>query len=406
MFSDASTIDDPGQRLLPLQQGLAELAHLWRPQPYKAVPAWCAQYPALSNALRALDEETLAQLMADGEAAARYVVGHLPVAEAESLAALRALSEVEMATPAAPAKADSPHWQWDVPGRKWAQISAFADALGAPQAPLLEWCAGKGHLGRLLAARWSQPVTSLERDGVLCERGRALAERSRVQQQFTVLDVLTPAATAQLAGRHPLALHACGELHRQLLREAVYSACVAIDIAPCCYHLGHKGDYQPLSAQMQLVLSRDDLRLAVTQTATAAPREQRRRDQEMAWKLGLDLLRREHSANADYLPLRPINKAWLNMSYREFCHALAAREGWPLPADVDWSRSEAQGWQRQREVMRLGIVRAAFARVVEMCVVLDLSSYLSEQGYRVQLRQFCQTSLTPRNILISARKGH
>ena len=37
-----------------------------------------------------------------------------------------------------------------VPGRKRAQIEAFAAHLPAAGLPLLEWCAGKGHLGRRL----------------------------------------------------------------------------------------------------------------------------------------------------------------------------------------------------------------------------------------------------------------
>ena len=41
---------------------------------------------------------------------------------------------------------------------------AFARALGPLQAPPLEWCGGKGHLGRYLAAQWQQPALTVEWD--------------------------------------------------------------------------------------------------------------------------------------------------------------------------------------------------------------------------------------------------
>ena len=53
----------------------------------------------------------------------------------------------------------------DVPGRKWQQIEAFGAALTFTQTPAhwLDWCAGKGHLGRRLLQP-GQHLTCLEYD--------------------------------------------------------------------------------------------------------------------------------------------------------------------------------------------------------------------------------------------------
>jgi hypothetical protein len=60
----------------------------------------------------------------------------------------------------------------DVPGRKWQQIEAFGAAAFA-QTPThwLDWCSGKGHLGRLLHT--GQQLTCLEYDPALIAAGQA-----------------------------------------------------------------------------------------------------------------------------------------------------------------------------------------------------------------------------------------
>ena len=45
-------------------------------------------------------------------------------------------------------------------------------------------------------------------------------------------------------------------------------------------------------------------------------------------------------------------------------------------------------------------VRHAYQRPLEQWLLLDQCMYLEEQGYAVQLRQFCETSVSPRNLLV------
>jgi hypothetical protein len=56
--------------------------------------------------------------------------------------------------------------------------------------PVLDWCGGKGHLGRLLALAWEVPVHTLEIDPGLCVAGTDLAVRAKVNQTFVVADAL------------------------------------------------------------------------------------------------------------------------------------------------------------------------------------------------------------------------
>jgi hypothetical protein len=390
--------EDPTERLRALEALLSAYAWLWRPQPFKeARPAWVLRAPDLGRELLTLSEAELDRLSLDRPALIRRLARHLP-----DLAVLEPLCALPSATPRALHDL-GPHFDWCIPGRKRAQIQGFAEAVGPLEGPVVEWCGGKGHLGRLLALHWDVPVTTVERDVHLCTGGEALARRAHAPQRFLRADALDPGAAVLLRGHHPVALHACGSLHRTLLEQASAARVPALHLAPCCYHLGVRGRYRPLYAGSRLRLDRDDLRLAVTETATCARREIGLRDREMAWKLGFDRLRRSLTGEDRYRPLRPIEKRWLSLGFAGFCRALARREGLKLPAGADWEGLESEGWRRRAEVMRLGLVRLGVRRALEVWVVLDLAAGLRDRGYRVDVSAFCPPAVTPRNCLISAR---
>lgn len=386
------------QRQRSLDQVLHGTRSLWHPQPFRdARPAWCGEYPALSGELLALADAEVEVLNNEGDAARVFLARHLPeVAGLESLADL----PIRAATPRVEHGA---RWAWEIPGRKQQQIEAFAAAARPSAVPVLDWCAGKGHLGRLLALQWQLGVNSLEIDPVLCHEGAQLAAKARVEQNFLCQDALT-ATGCFLPNQHAVALHACGNLHRTLIRDGAEAGVARFDVAPCCYHRGVADFYQPLSGVLQTGLTRDDTRLAVTETVTASPRLRRQRDKEMAWKLGFDALRRVVTGEASYRSFKPVPAAWFRDDFAGFARQMAQREGLLLATQTALAEFEQAGWRRQREVMRLSIVRHAFRRSLEVWLVLDLAMFLERQGYDVQLGSFCARQLTPRNLLISAQR--
>lgn len=379
-----------------LDAALLSYRDLWHPQPFRdARPAWCAAWPALAAELLDLPESDVAPLNAAGAPGLALLARHIP-----AVADLGRLAEL----PVIPGKAQpeqGAHWAWEIPGRKRQQIEAFAAAASYGGQPVLDWCGGKGHLGRLLALSWQAQVRTLDIDPVLCAAGEALAQRAGVRQDFVVSDALTVAEWPR-AGQHAVALHACGELHRRLIRDGAEQRVGRFDVAPCCYYRGVGERYQPLSQRQRLVLTRDDTRLAVTETVTAAPRQARQRDREMAWKLGFDAYRRAVCGDV-YRSFKSIPSAWMRGEFAEFLLLVARREGLPVPSSRRAGEFETLGWQRRHEVMRLSIVRHAFRRAIEVWLVLDLAGYLEERGYQVELGRFCDRQLTPRNLLISAR---
>lgn len=387
------------QRFQQLDALLSDYAWLWRPQPFKQVrPDWCERLPELTDRLLNLTEQELTRLTRDDAALFELLSQQLP-----ALGELPALIELPPRE-AEPLKDLGPHFATDIPGRKWQQIVAFTAAAQRSDQTVLEWCGGKGHLGRFVSAQWQQPVRTLELQAELCREGERMAQRVGVSQQFKQGDALSPESQSLLQHHHPLALHACGGLHRRLLTDAIASHVTALDLAPCCYHLYGGETYRPFTNNTLLQPAYDDLRLAITETVTAKPRQVRLRDREMAWKLGFQQLMSQLRKQDSYITIHTIDKQWLNLDFAGFCHQLAQQIDFTLPDSLDWQQFEQMGWQRQHEVMRLSLVRHAFRRPMELWLVLDMVNHLQDNGYQVQLGTFCDTDVTPRNILISARK--
>lgn len=372
---------------------------LWRPAPFTQLTLpWEQEHRELAAALR---HQTLAQ--AEQLHAALPTQG-LPAPWPTLTATAAELCRLDDLQPRAAAHASEPP---AVPGRKWLQIKAFAAALQFERRPghWLDWCAGKGHLGRALAADGGK-LTALEIDPTLTAAAVQLSQRANVAATHLTCDVMQQ--RNPLGSEHTaVALHACGDLHARLIETTVANRCGQLALAPCCYNRTQAQRFVPLSAlasRSALHLSRDELGVASRETATAGARVRRQRDQSMAWRLGFDLLQREARGSDTYLPTPSLPSAWLQKSFADYCRDLAHLKAVELPAKVDWPHLEQAGWQRLATVRNLELVRALFRRPLEVWLFLDRVLYLEESGYRVRTGEFCPRAVTPRNLMLIAER--
>lgn len=394
------------QRFAELDGWLYQHQPLWRPKPFTQLTLdWEADWPELASWLRG-------RTLAEAE-----VAHHQPqlLDAPEPFKHLAAESQRFSLLP---------RWQSDcaehfpeplhrhIPGRKWQQITAFASVATAqleqPVSHWVDWCAGKGHLGRLLAWQGGQPLTCLEQNPALSQAGAALSAALSVDAQHLNADVLA-ANTAKKLHPHDslVALHACGQLHVSLLQQAVAGHCQQLALSPCCYNRIKSEQYQPLSQiglNALLRLSKDDLALPLQETVTAGRRERDQRDRSMAWRLAFDLWQREARGLDEYLPTPSKLPGGNAKGIADFCRNLAAHHQLQLSEPLSWQALESLGWQRLAQVRNLELMRGLFRRPLEIWLLLDRALYLQEAGYRVQLGEFCAPSLTPRNLLLLAEK--
>jgi hypothetical protein len=394
---------DLQSRFHALDTFLLEHQDLWRPKPFTHRHLqWEAQHPELSTWLR--------QRSLDQAEAAHNHPEQLDAPQPFAAIAQqsKALSDVD-ALPRIDLESVSSRMSVDVPGRKWQQIEAFASSLSFTDTPThwLDWCSGKGHLGRRLAHH-GQALTCLEYDAKLVEAGEQLSHKLGITAQHLQQDVMADDTATQLNATHtPVALHACGDLHVRLMLLASDAHCQTMAIAPCCYNRIASDHYQPLSTEglaSSLQLSLDDLGLPLSETVTAGARVRRQRDTSMARRLAFDLLQRQLRGIDDYLPTPSLPSAWLDKPFADYCRDLAELKQLPEPGTQDWPALEATGWQRLAEVRNLELLRNLFRRPLELWLILDRALYLQQRDYHVRIGTFCDSHITPRNLLILAER--
>lgn len=299
------------------------------------------------------------------------------------------------------------HFSAGIKGRKWHQIQGFSQAI-TPVSPVLEWCAGKGHLGKVIAFQHQAEVISLEWQASLCQVGQREAEQRQLAQHFLHADVLKGEGVKPLQQvNSAVALHACGDLHTTLIEQGIDAQLQYLAISPCCYHLTQAQHYQPLSLagrQAQTTLTQDNLKLAVKEVATAGQREQRLKQLELSYRLGFDAWQRQAIGQDHYLNVPSCHKALLREGFIAFAKWAAEQKSLSQHlAQHPLDGFERIGQQRAERVVKVEAICQFFRRPLELWLVLDRALRLQEAGYHITVEEFCDKALTPRNFLIRAQ---
>nr|WP_235015220.1 SAM-dependent methyltransferase [Oceanicoccus sp. KOV_DT_Chl] len=166
---------------------LAASQNLWGPQPFinDDLP-WFHSHPHLKEALLALSTDKALELHNNQQRRIGWF-HELEATLCEQLFAFEPLP-ITTATPLTTTRFDS----IGISGRKWEQITAFASALPRADSPLVDWCAGKGHLSRMVQRSQHQPVHCLEWDKTLVRDGRELASKQQLDIHYHHHDVMQP----------------------------------------------------------------------------------------------------------------------------------------------------------------------------------------------------------------------
>jgi hypothetical protein len=154
----------------------------------------------------------------------------------------------------------------------------------------------------------------------------------------------------------------------------------------------------------QLRLDRAALHLALKSTVAARRTERELRERERWWRLAFDALQRDVRGCDDYLNVPSCKRELLRQGFGDFCQWAASARQFALPAAIDYDHYLQRGRERQRAITRLELLRQLFSRPLELWLVLDCALFLQEHGYRVAVTQFCDNSVSPRNILIQGER--
>lgn len=386
-------------RFQQLDNYLGHFHQLWQFTPFVQDDyPWRTSYPSLADWLDEQPEQSVRLWQAHPEQLIHACSVYIP--------GLR-LADDLVPVPHQQHVSNAPFWlKAGIKGRKWQQISAFSGLITAKSQPIVEWCAGKGHLGRLLAWQDGCEVLSLEWQEELCQQGQVIAEKLELRQQFHCLDVLKQSCTHYLQrAQQVVALHACGQLHITMLEQAVENKVQEIRLCPCCYQLIPQAEYHPLSQLAQkskLRLSRQDLRLAVQETVTAHQRERDKRQVERCYRQIFDIWQRRHLGQNQYLSIPSAPDSLFRQPPLAFCLWAARQKGLAFDGQQQLPELTQMAEHRLGQVDRMELIQHMFRRHLELWLVLDRCLYLQENGYETSISTFCAHEVTPRNLAIRA----
>jgi hypothetical protein len=386
---------------LQLDNYLTSLQAYWQFEAfhYSDYP-WAETNVALSDFLDELSDQQLQYYQQYPDKLYAHIKGFINQLRPfdDALFIIKALPSVE---------SDAPFWlKVGIKGRKWSQISAFAQQVNSPY-PIVEWCAGKGHLGRVICWQKQLAVTSLEWQQTLCDLGAAEATKMQLAQTFKQTDVLTGEADNYInPACHAIALHACGDLHLHLIKQAQQNKPAQLSISPCCYHLTTQVIYQPCSILGQasrLKINKQQLKLAVSKQVVSGKRQSELSQQEVLWRLAFDEFQKDCLKTESYFPLPSFPKALLSGQFEAF--VLWAMENKSLtfvvPNSLDTFLEQAK--KRLKKVRSMELISQFFVRPLELWLVYDRALALQDSGYQVNIASFCDEQVTPRNLLIQAQ---
>jgi len=284
------------------------------------------------------------------------------------------------------------------------------EALGVTRA--VDIGGGAGHLARTLAITLQLPTTTIDRDAALQTLGRSLLQKLRlsdVSLEFVAGDVQAErqdALDSYFEGSClSVGLHTCGPLAWTHLKKSRKS--LGLLNFGCCY------DRMNVARDCQQSLFAQEHPLPLTTFALfLATRGRRRTLAEFAqqervntFRLALHLFLQEEDLATGFVTVGDASRA----VYAGGFAAYAADRMQFLKLDFAPHAARAEAFIKRTDVRRsmrefflLNVVRNAFARPLEVLLLLDRALWLEEQGHEVELRQFFDHSISPRNLGIFA----
>ncbi len=366
---------------------------LWKPRPFVDLPvSWESAYPKIASALRSLNTLQVERIRTELSLIASVSPELSTIFDLNEQLTKWPKLEIEDVV------IDPNKNPLRVSGRKWQQIAYFVSVVAARSNGAvkrwLDWCSGKGHLGRALSDVTGLETTFIEKNEKLCGPHHVMAD---------VINTDLSHLFQRDVGA--VALHACGNLNATLLESAVQSECLFLAIAPCCYQRINGSKYQPLSRAGKLSglqLDTHHLRLVSFEEVVLGRGQKKRRARDHAFRLAFDLLAREATGEDRYRPLGQLPTKLFDGSFEKFATRVAEKENIDLP--VKWQpafyeRAGAERWETNRA---LSLVRSLFARSLESWLLLDRILFLEENGWSVEAGTFCDRHQTPRNLAIVA----
>lgn len=306
---------------------------------------------------------------------------------------------------------------WRMTAKKQHEIGAILPFLAAQKNALgferaVDIGGGVGHLARTLATELHLPMVTIDRDAALQTMGKTLLQKLRIPDaplKFVAGELQAgeqDALDSYFEGPClSLGLHTCGPLAWAHLKKSQKSR--GLLNFGCCYDRMDvmRDCQQSVFAQLHpLPLTSFALFLA-TRGRRRSLEELALQEQVNTYRLALHLFLQEQELAEGFVAVGDAPRAAYGqgfVAYAEDRFRFLQLNFAPYQGHAASFINRADVQRSMREFFLLNVVRNAFARPLEVLLLLDRALWLEEQGHSAEIRQFFDHKISPRNLGIFA----
>lgn len=277
--------------------------------------------------------------------------------------------------------------------KKRHEISLLLDQLASDE-KLFDLGSGAGHLSGVLLEGNQKQSLCVDQDPALQEIGKKKLEHLKSRLKFKTLkfDQETPPLTSK--DYTLLGLHSCGELSLDMMRYGVRHQYKKIVSYGCCYH---KLNCLNLSGVQNLRISNHALTMAAKSYKKMTEKEFLQRESVKRYRYTLHFIMRDQ-LGLSFRTLGNGLKSDYQGTFESYCRKF-------VPETQRFSASELEKlyltYRKEYErFLRFGIIRSSLSRPLEVYLSLDRCIYLMKNGFKIEIQEVFNRSLSPRNISI------
>ena len=277
---------------------------------------------------------------------------------------------------------------------------------------------GIGLLAQTLNNQYQLKVTTLDMDPVLQTTGKNRHEKYAKDPsnkvQYKNIKVEAHGEFVEIIEQNvmPIGLHTCGKLALDLIRVSSSKKVPALVNFGCCYQtLDKSADLQNISKFAQSLDHLWMTKFALTLSCRAHHKmDEEDYDLKLKVKLyryAIHMLLHDKYGIKDLVSLGNSSPKLYEQSFGVYVQEQFKR----VQIEPRHTEEELNSYFADPDLkiliarmMAADLIRNALGRVMELYLLLDRAIYLEEQGYEVQVQEFFNKELSPRNIGITATR--
>jgi hypothetical protein len=285
---------------------------------------------------------------------------------------------------------------------------------------------GVGHLARILAHYHSIPAFSIDQNQNFQDSGAKRMERYRkipAAAKVTFINLKFGEKHPEVSKRifspvsFSLGLHTCGSLAIKLIEENLQYKTLGVLSFGCCYHLINEQDKHNADFYISDYYQKNQFQKINLYGRTLATRSHAENNyanylkkiKVKSYRYGFHLFMMKHFGRKD---LVDIGECHLSIYDRPVSSYIFVKLS-DLKIEHNYQAEYIENFFYSKEIQSelktmilCNIIRWQMGRVLEVFLLLDRCLKLAEEGQEVQMEQYFEESLSPRNIGILSLRKH